>query len=369
MPCLHVFASILVKHELGKCVGPHSEYAEAKVTTCKMARGLIVLVAAISCLLVASSAARSLENIVYWGQNSASGSFPSKADYEKPLSVVCEKNYTTIILGFLDIFFDPRNPGQLPGINFADHCGTLFDKYVSLFHCPEIGYQIKVCQSKQKRVMISLGGAVGLYGFSSDDQAEQFATTIWNMFLGGKDPNVPRPFDSTILDGIDLDIEASAKTGYVAFVKKIRALMTASDNQYYISAAPQCPFPDAHLGPSQGTPLQDAITAVDFLNVQFYNNYCKYTEGSTSDFIKSWKQWSSLQTSNPKIKILVGLYADPKGNGYVNANSLPNLFKLVNSDPAFGGAMVWDAAWSQNNLVSMGNNTIEYSEAVYRSMN
>ena len=29
-------------------------------------------------------------------------------------------------------------------------------------------------------------------------------------------------------------------------------------------------------GPSQGAPLQDAITAFDFLNVQFYNNYCKY---------------------------------------------------------------------------------------------
>ena len=144
--------------------------------------------------------------------------------------------------------------------------------------------------------------------------------------------------------------------------------MNASDNQYYISGAPQCPFPDAYLGPSQGAPLQDAITAFDFLNVQFYNNYCKFTPGSTSEFTKSWKQWSSLQTSNPKIKIMVGLYADPKGNGYVDSTSLPDLFKLVSSDPAFGGAMVWDAGWSQNNLVPMGKATVQYSEAVYLSL-
>ena len=113
------------------------------------------------------------------------------------------------------------------------------------------------------------------------------------------------------------------------------------------------------LVPARVHPLQDAITAFDFLNVQLLQVHTRQhlnlpNHGS-----------SGHQDHNPKIKIL---YADPKGNGYVDSTSLPDLFKLVSSDPAFGGAMVWDAGWSQNNLVPMGKATVQYSEAVYLSL-
>jgi chitinase len=48
-------------------------------------------------------------------------------------------------------------------------------------------------------VTISIGGATGAVGLTSDTQAKQFADTIWNLFLGGS--NNTRPFGSAILDG------------------------------------------------------------------------------------------------------------------------------------------------------------------------
>lgn len=58
---------------------------------------------------------------------------------------------------------------------------------------------IETCQAAGKIVTISLGGASGAATFSSDAQAETFADTIWNLFLGGS--NSSRPFGSAVLDG------------------------------------------------------------------------------------------------------------------------------------------------------------------------
>ena len=47
---------------------------------------------------------------------------------------------------------------------------------------------------------LSLGGAdTENIKFSSESQAEQFAETIWNLFLGGESNT--RPFGDAILDG------------------------------------------------------------------------------------------------------------------------------------------------------------------------
>lgn len=58
---------------------------------------------------------------------------------------------------------------------------------------------IKTCQSKGKLITLSLGGATGEIGFSSDSQAQSFADEIWNMFLGGSSST--RPFGNAVLDG------------------------------------------------------------------------------------------------------------------------------------------------------------------------
>lgn len=66
-------------------------------------------------------------------------------------------------------------------------------------NCSALASDIELCQSKGKIVTVSLGGATGAVGFSSDSQAESFADTIWNLFLGGS--SSIRPFGSAVLDG------------------------------------------------------------------------------------------------------------------------------------------------------------------------
>lgn len=59
---------------------------------------------------------------------------------------------------------------------------------------------------------MSLGGAAGSYGFSSDAQGQTFAQTIYNMFGAGSSQY--RPFGDAQIDGVDLDIEGGSATGY-----------------------------------------------------------------------------------------------------------------------------------------------------------
>ena len=58
---------------------------------------------------------------------------------------------------------------------------------------------IEYCQSKGKIVTLSLGGAASSVGFVNESQAEDFAVTIWNSFLGGSSD--VRPFGNAVLDG------------------------------------------------------------------------------------------------------------------------------------------------------------------------
>ena len=65
--------------------------------------------------------------------------------------------------------------------------------------CTSVGTDIKTCQAKGKIVTLSLGGAGGSVGFSSDSQGESFADQIWDLFLGGS--STTRPFGDAVLDG------------------------------------------------------------------------------------------------------------------------------------------------------------------------
>ena len=111
-----------------------------------------------------------------------------------------------------------------------------------------VAASIKTCQARGKKLRLSLGGAAGVYGFSSDADAQQFAQIIWQMVLGGTASGWPRPFGDAVLDGVDLDIEGGGATGWAAFVTALRALYTdaasnPSGRKFLIGGAPQCPFP------------------------------------------------------------------------------------------------------------------------------
>ncbi|KAJ7642035.1 glycoside hydrolase superfamily [Roridomyces roridus] len=205
---------------------------------------------------------------VYWGQNSIGG--------QQSLAAYCQDSTINAIqIAFLDVFF---STGGLPEINLANTCGTGNGVFpgTNLANCQFLASDIQTCQQAGKIVTISLGGQTGSDSFTSDAQGTAFANTVWNLFLGGTSST--RPFGSAILDGVDLDIEIGAPTGFAAFVNQIRALSAGANKQYFVTAAPQCPFPDAHLG--------DALNAANYdaIYVQFYNNVCGVSTPSTFNF-------------------------------------------------------------------------------------
>ena len=75
--------------------------------------------------------------------------------------------------------------------------GTFPD--TNLSNCTFMESDIEYCQSKGKLVTLSLGGADSVVGFTNASQAEDFADTIWNSFLGGSSD--VRPFGKAVLDG------------------------------------------------------------------------------------------------------------------------------------------------------------------------
>lgn len=160
----------------------------------------------------------------------------------------------------------------------------------------------------------------------------------------------PRPFGAAVLDGFDLDYESPG--AYLAvFAARLRALMDgATDKRYYLSAAPQCPFPDRALNSVlQTVPL-------DFVSVQFYNNYCGApsfggTARNVGDFnFAAWDTWAR-RSPNPAVKVLLGVpgSATAAGSGFVGPAQLARVVGYAKRFGSFGGVMVWDMSqvyWS-----------------------
>ncbi|KAG2206238.1 hypothetical protein INT47_007251 [Mucor saturninus] len=270
----------------------------------------------------------------YWGQNSKGG-----VDTQKPLSFYCDDSSDLLIMSFVLNFKD----GGLPVLNLANGCNGPNFPGTGLLQCPDVGTDIKICQNKGKTVLMSLGGAAGIYGFANDGDGEAFADTLWNLFGAGSSST--RPFGDAVLDGFDLDIEGGGPTGYAAMVRRLRThFSTDKSKQYFITGAPQCPFPDAMMGT-----IMDQV-GFDAVNVQFYNNYCSTTSGSFN--FNTWDTWAKTTSPNKNVKILLGLPGSSAaaGSGYVPFGQLQPIVKdLSNTYSSFGGVMLWDASASYAN--------------------
>ncbi|EFA86365.1 chitinase [Heterostelium album PN500] len=289
--------------------------------------------------------------VAYFGQDSANDGS------QQMLSYYCnDTTYDVFILSFVDIFFSGEtfNGAQLPEVNLANLCQNTFPQYPLLMDCPEMGDAIKYCQSKGKIVTISLGGAVGAYGLSSPSEAQEFASTVWNLFLGGNN-SYPRPFGDAILDGIDLDIEGGGGQNYNVFLTTLKSKYFAgASKKYYVSGAPQCPFPDAYLGPGPNTALQTGL--FDFVNVQFYNNYCDLSGGQSN--YPTWSEWAGNSSSTTKIMIGLPAGAQAAGSGYIPAGQVTNALHPYLNSPNFGGVMIWDVSVAEKNK----NGALNYAQ-------
>ncbi|KAL5100137.1 hypothetical protein RYX36_004464 [Vicia faba] len=248
---------------------------------------------------------------IYWGQNGNEGT----------LAQTCATgNYEFVILAFLPSFGN----GQKPMINLAGHC----DPYSNA--CTKLTPDIKSCQAKGIKVLLSIGGGAGSYSLASSQDAKQVATYLWNNFLGGQSPS--RPLGPAVLDGIDFDIEGGTNLYWDDLAKYLKGY---SEN-VYLTAAPQCPFPDAWIGNALKTGLFDCVW------VQFYNNPpCQYSGGAISNLEDAWKQWIS---DIPAKKIFLGLPASPEaaGSGFIAATDLTSkVLPAIKDSSKYGGVMLW----------------------------
>ncbi|XP_020204672.1 acidic endochitinase [Cajanus cajan] len=245
---------------------------------------------------------------VYWGQNGNEGT----------LAEACATgNYDYVIIAFLPTFGN----GQTPMINLAGHCDPSYGN-----GCTGLSSDIKSCQAKGIKVLLSLRADVG----SHTIDASEVATYLWNNFLGGQSPT--RPLGPAVLDGIDFDIEGGSNQHWGHLARFLKGY----GKQVYITAAPQCPFPDAWIGNALTTGL------FDYVWVQFYNNPpCQYTSGEISNLEYAWKQWIS---GIPANKIFLGLPASPQaaGRGFLPASDFTSkVLPAIKGSAKYGGVMLW----------------------------
>ena len=125
-----------------------------------------------------------------------------------------------------------------------------------------------------------------------------------------------------------------------------------TSKKYYLTAAPQCPFPDA-----ADDPMLSGGVYFDAIWVQFYNNYCgvqSYTAGATTQNnfnFDTWNNWATTTSANPNVKVLLGVPAGPSaaGSGYESASNLAAVINYSKSFSSFGGVMMWDASQAYAN--------------------
>lgn len=289
---------------------------------------------------------------VYWGQNSYDQS--SGPLEQQRLSYYCANSELDIIpLAFLITISNP----ELNFANAGNNCTAISGS--NLFYCPQLEADIAECQSTYgKTILLSIGGATySEGGFSSSSAAVTAANNIWSIFgPAGSDSSIPRPFGTSVVDGFDFDFESTV-SNMPAFGNQLRSLMNADTSKtYYLSAAPQCPYPDA----ADGSMLDDSVS-FDFVWVQFYNNYCglqSYVEGSSTqnnfDF-NTWDTWAKETSANKNVKVFLGIPANQgaAGSGYESGSTLANIITYSKTFSSFGGVMMWDMSqlWANSGFL------------------
>ncbi|KAB2595657.1 hypothetical protein D8674_031107 [Pyrus ussuriensis x Pyrus communis] len=232
----------------------------------------------ISITLALQFGAEAASIAIYWGQNGNEGT----------LEETCATgNYEYVTLAFLPTLGN----GQTPMINLAGHC----DPYTN--RCTGLSSDIKSCQVKGLKVILSIGGGAGSYCLSSKEDARQVTTYLWNNFLGGISSSRPRSGGTPLhWDDLARFLSAYSKQG-----KKV-----------YLTAAPQCSFPDAWVGGALKTGLFDNVW------VQFYNNPpCQYSSGDLSSLENAWY-------------------------GFIHVDDLTSkVLPAIKGSSKYGGAMLW----------------------------
>lgn len=297
-------------------------------------------------------------NVVYWGQD----------DSERSLGSYCAsgQGIDVIVLAFLSTFGN----GNTPSGSFGNECNVDSSGNGS---CNTLKNDIDICKGNGIKVLISAGGWGANYELSSKGDAEGVAWSMWNEWAapGAVDSSAPRPIGDSYVDGWDLDVESNPNNSgqYLGdLVTKLRSYFASDpNNQYYISAAPQCPLPESNMGQA----IQSS--QFDWLFIQFYNNdYCSAYQLFDNDGGSfNYDSWVDYVAGTPSsgAKLFVGLPASPDASTgdssgskfYVTPTNLASLVSQYSSHAQFGGVMLWDAG----NSDTINVNGCNYAQEVH----
>ncbi|KAF4310907.1 putative class III protein [Botryosphaeria dothidea] len=315
---------------------------------------------------------------VYWGQNSYGQGTGDLA--QQRLSYYCENSDIDIIpMAFMTTVTDDTGHPQLNFANQGDHCSTFSG--TQLLNCSELAADIPTCQSQyNKTITLSIGGATYTEGgFSTADEAVAAANLVWATFgPPTSNSSILRPFGNASVDGFDFDFESTV-SNMQPFAQQLRTLMDAqeaADGAHRIlTAAPQCPYPDAADNSFLSGPNGDGVDAVaiDAVFVQFYNNYCglqSYVANATDQWnfnFATWDAWAKDVAAKDDVKVFLGVPASSTaaGSGYKSASDLAPIIEYVANFSSFGGVMMWDAsqAYANEGFLSAVKSELEQDAA------
>ena len=207
--------------------------------------------------------------------------------------------------------------------------------------------------SKSIRLFVSVGGMVGSSTLE-DGTVEQICDELLDVV------------QSNHFDGIDIDVEIPSLFPKISEMTKY---IKSKSPSLYISHTPQ----SANFADNKGastdyfTVYKECGDAIDFLNVQFYNQGCTHTTYDeifnpyrydcwNMAWISTGKQDKSTDYGSviPLNKLVVGkpINADPyfAGNGYVDPSDLHAFFQQA-AQPIDKGGMNWKTGlmvWEYN---------------------
>ncbi|MQM17185.1 hypothetical protein Taro_050152 [Colocasia esculenta] len=253
---------------------------------------------------------------IYWGKGNSTS--------EGNLTDVCNTGkYSHIMLASLTEFGE----GRTPKLSLGGHCDP------ASAGCTRLGAELRTCQARGVKVLLSIGGGGGRYGLSSADDAQKVARYLWNSFLGGQSST--RPLGDAVLDGIDFVVVQGPPSLYGLLARAIKKLGRQGGRDVYLSAAPECPFPDAYLGAAIDTGV------LDFVWVQFFDNpSCQYEEGNMGKLWEAWNQWANISAGQVFLGLLAGDVAAI--GGYIPpAVLVSQVLPVVKASPKYGGVLLW----------------------------
>ena len=252
---------------------------------------------------------------IYWGED----------DDVESLAHTCSiGKYSHVNIAGLDTFGN----GRTPKINLGRRC----DPYIN--GCTVVSSDIKNCQKKGIKLMLSIGGASGTIDLTSSEDAKNVSEYLWNNFLGGN--STSRPLGDAILDGIDFSPMGSLRYwGDLA-----RYLKSNTTQNVYLSASLLC-----HSEKFVKSILNSGL--FDHITVLFMGSpSCNYKDGNPDIVISSWNQWAMLKVG----KIFLGLLASPDANlsGYIPIDLLNSqILPVIRKSPKYGGITLWSRQYDE----------------------